>query len=385
MTKILTFLELIFDTLFILLIKKEKTDNKSLVIIKTDAIGDYILFRNFLQKIKETPQYKEQSITLVGNVLWKSLAEKFDSNYVDQFIWINPKKFISNPLYRYKKLFKIRTCKFHTAINPLFTHDLLVSDTIVRFTSARYKIGQISNQSHRSKMSQKILSYWYTELLKANAEIQFEFFRNLDFITKIFPSASPLLRTFLPTNFSSNLSPDKKYFLICIGSSNIKRQWPKENYLKLISLIDNNYTPVLIGSSNELQQSLFIKENFKDHLLNLVGKTSLLDLIPLINNAQFIISNESSFPHIAVALDTPSFVISNGNHLGRFSPYPIELSKVYGIIFPEIIERQETKSIHFLKKFEHQSDIDINTITVQSAFEKFTIFKKEILSSKNEN
>jgi hypothetical protein len=49
--------------------KKEKhiTSNKNLLLIKTDVIGDYILFRNFISEIRKKTKYQNANITLVGN------------------------------------------------------------------------------------------------------------------------------------------------------------------------------------------------------------------------------------------------------------------------------------------------------------------------------
>ena len=49
----------------------------TLLIIKTDAIGDYILFRNFLSEVRNLSLYKNYKIILCGNELWKDIALHF--------------------------------------------------------------------------------------------------------------------------------------------------------------------------------------------------------------------------------------------------------------------------------------------------------------------
>ena len=58
---------------------KKVSNSKNLLIVKMDAIGDYILFRNFLKAIKEDKKYSKYKITLCGNSVWKDISEKFDS------------------------------------------------------------------------------------------------------------------------------------------------------------------------------------------------------------------------------------------------------------------------------------------------------------------
>ncbi len=60
------------------------SDNKSILIVRLDAIGDYILFRNYLEIIKNT--FKNYRVILAGNITWKNIAEELDREFVDEFI-----------------------------------------------------------------------------------------------------------------------------------------------------------------------------------------------------------------------------------------------------------------------------------------------------------
>ena len=85
-------------------------------------------------------------------------------------------------------------------------------------------------------------------------------------------------------------------------------------------------------------QASELEKNYNGKLINLVGKTSLIELIAILNKGELLLSNETSAPHIAVALDRLNiFVIYNGNHFGRFIPYPREITQNYHPIYhPEI-------------------------------------------------
>jgi ADP-heptose:LPS heptosyltransferase len=58
-------------------------------------------------------------------------------------------------------------------------------------------------------------------------------------------------------------------------------------------------------------------------VLNLAGKTTLIDLAELIRAAKLLIGNESGAVHLAAAVGTPSVSIVGGGHYGRFIPYDI--------------------------------------------------------------
>src|ERR1700749_49017 len=71
-------------------------DNKTLLIIKNDLIGDYILFRNFLPYIKQSTKYQDHKIILIGNIAWKNIAETLDAEYYDEMIWVSFDKLYKN-------------------------------------------------------------------------------------------------------------------------------------------------------------------------------------------------------------------------------------------------------------------------------------------------
>ncbi len=91
-----------------------------MLILRTDAIGDYILFRNFIKYIKESEKYRHYSITLCGNELWKDLAENYDNEFVDSFIWIDKTKFFrtSGWTYTIRKLNKIHSSGYDVLVDP---------------------------------------------------------------------------------------------------------------------------------------------------------------------------------------------------------------------------------------------------------------------------
>ncbi len=86
------------------------------MIIRFDAIGDYILFRNFIEVLKKSEKYRDYKITLLGNNAWKSLSKELDSEFVDEFIWLDRNKFHKDFLYRYKKLKEITACGYEVVM-----------------------------------------------------------------------------------------------------------------------------------------------------------------------------------------------------------------------------------------------------------------------------
>ena len=103
----------------------KKSVDKSLAIVFYGLIGDYIIFRNFLEAIKKSEKYKDYKITFIGNSCFKSLALSLDSKFVDNFIWIDHKKLSKNIFYRYKTFLQLSKLSFTELIVPTESRSIL--------------------------------------------------------------------------------------------------------------------------------------------------------------------------------------------------------------------------------------------------------------------
>jgi len=88
------------------------------------------------------------------------------------------------------------------------------------------------------------------------------------------------------------------------------RNWPLENYVELIKTLNHRYPDyhiVIIGNKAELIYVDRIYKVFKEYgnISSLAGKTTFNELISIINNARFMITNDTGPLHIAYAVDTP--------------------------------------------------------------------------------
>ena len=81
---------------FLAISKAPRVYTKTLLLVRIDSIGDYVLFRNFIGIIKKSEKYKDYKITLCGNIAWKELAETFDREFISDFVWIDSKKLSRN-------------------------------------------------------------------------------------------------------------------------------------------------------------------------------------------------------------------------------------------------------------------------------------------------
>ncbi len=154
---------ILFSIINLLVRKSSKIEPKTILLVRLDAIGDYILFRNFIEILKD--EYRDYKITLVGNIVWRDIALEFDKDFIESFIWINRKNFERNPLYRYKKLKDITKIGYEIVVNPTYSRSFFVDDTIVNVINSRKKIGSQGDLSNIRKWQKSISDKYYDKLV----------------------------------------------------------------------------------------------------------------------------------------------------------------------------------------------------------------------------
>lgn len=346
-----------------------KIRGKSLLLIKLDAIGDYILFRNYIEILKKSDRYRDYKITLLGNSIWKSISDELDSEFIDKFIWVDRKKFEKDYKYRYLKFQEIVSNGYEVVLSPVYSREFFYADNIVKLINANEKIGSSGELSNIKKWQKNISDHYYDTLIDAKDEIIFEFDRNKEFFENLLKTKLDIKKPYikLPVQELSFEVP-KNYAILFIGASASFRKWSIENFAKVGEYLHQKYgyDIVLCGALGDREDAKIFAEKFNGKYLDLVGKTSLVELLYIIYNGNLMISNETSAPHLAVALEiTNIFVIYNGNHYGRFTPYPKEMAMNYHAIYHPIIKKDLDDYKNLSNSYGYGSDLDINEITFE--------------------
>lgn len=115
------------------------------------------------------------------------------------------------------------------------------------------------------------------------------------------------------------LAPDSPYIIIAPGAKTdfTAKQWSPAKWQQVVKSLRNDYTIVQIGATS--------KEHLNPKLsnvTNLVGKTTLRDLVQLVYHADGTICGVSLPMHIAGALEKPCVVIAGGREGAWWERYP---------------------------------------------------------------
>lgn len=303
---------------------RENKKTKSILIIRIDAIGDFILWLDSAQHFRKI--YPDKKIVLLGSQTWTDLAKKFP--YWDEVWELDRRKFYRSLPYRAQLLRKVRKAGFDVVIQTTYSREFLYGDAIVRISGARKKIGSVGDCYNIRPIEKKISDRFYTQLIPATPKPLMELQRNAEFVRGLDYIFQPGLPDIMPAaqginNPVANSSP---YFVLFPGASQTRRQWPIEKFSEVASLVfhETGMSAVVCGGVTERQLGEALIAFMDIPVVNMVGETSLAELVAVIRDAQFLLGNETSAIHITSAVTTPAFCLLGGGHYGRFMPYDIE-------------------------------------------------------------
>jgi len=310
--------------------------SNTILIIRIDAIGDSIIWLDQAKEYRKA--YPDHKLVLLHNKAWTDIAERLP--YFDECIPFDRTK-VCNIEYYKTLISTLNKYTYERVYSPVFSRDFITVDWIVHNVNANEKIGYegdyqnnygaLANNLYYRRHSNKydlkaIADSWYTKLVPNDKSCIMELQRNAHFVRQ---TLNHEFKSNLPTIpfelLKSDLIPASKYAVLVLGAGVAQRMWAIPNFVHIVQNLPYSYI-VLCGSENEQYLSESFTNEYKGDkkILNLTGKTNLIELTSIISNASLIITNETSSSHIAVATRTPSVCLLGGGHYGRFHPYKVE-------------------------------------------------------------
>ncbi|MCM1303081.1 MAG: glycosyltransferase family 9 protein [Lachnospiraceae bacterium] len=292
----------------------------TVVLVRLDAIGDFIMsygvfceYRNF---------YRGKKIILICSASCEPLARAW--NIADEVIAINMEK------YRLEREY----IKSRNSILTNISAGIVIQMVIRRSVEMEYIVGLIHSNNKIALSRDAGEGNWrrrwdkiYSRIVKYDRHGDFEikkffYLANSIMDTDITPHQSVLPRT------ECRYIPEKPYFVIAQGGSFPAKKWENEKYVSVGNYIleKRKIKCYLLGANGDKEDNDFIYRGilYQERVVNLTGETSILDSIEIIRDAEFVITNDTCFVHIAAAVNTKCICIAGGWHWGRFVPYDLQ-------------------------------------------------------------
>lgn len=271
-----------------------KGDKKNIIVCKYKGMGSIIQSTPLIQTLKFN--YPDAKITFVSSVENKAILERI--NIVDQILLVDDRKvfsLIGSTSRVLLKLIRMRAdlyidLEIYSNFSSIITTFSMAKDRFGYYlNSSKYRMGMYTHMMYFNTNSPISESYLqFARLLKCDKIIsdQYEFEEQI------------------------NLKPDfENYIVINANASDlrIERRWPKEYFVELIAALRKSndlLTIILIGSKNEANYVAEISSQFfsDEKVVDLSGKTSLDELIELIRNCNYVVTNDTGPMHLSSAL-----------------------------------------------------------------------------------
>lgn len=290
------------------------------VLMRLDAIGDFVMSYGVFQEYRTL--YRDKKIILICSASCKELAQAW--RVADEVIEIDMGEYSRKKQYRRSKNNVLSSITAEIVIQ-MITNRTVEMEYITGLICSKNKIA-LSRDNAKSKLRRR----WdkvYSQICVYDEGNDFEikkYFYLLNFIakTKIEPYQSILPKT------CCSYIEETPYFVIAQGGSFPAKKWENEKYAAVGNYILGNrhIKCYLLGTNEDKEDNDLIYKMIlhRERVENLTGETTILDSIEIIRDAEFVITNDTCFVHIATAVNTKSICIAGGWHWGRFVPYDLQ-------------------------------------------------------------
>ncbi|NML65046.1 glycosyltransferase family 9 protein [Hymenobacter sp. RP-2-7] len=328
------------------------------LVLRTDSIGDYLLFRPWLRQLAAEVHSRGQRLTLLANALWAPLAQAWDADCIDELLAVNTSRFGRDLAYRAEVLSRVGALGIGQVINPLHVREPAL-ENFIRFLRAPLRIA--STDANLSGPWFETLNAGYSHLLPRAPETRFEYVRNGEFFAgwrqllagpasggpgaPTWPALLPpqatdehlaqAMRPYAPLGLPASAmaagaaeAAAGPYLVLFAGASARQKQWPPTAFAQLARQLHQHYGAayrlVLAGSPADepLGRRIRQKAGPAVPLDDRCGRTDLPGLAALLAGASLVASNDTAAAHFAVQAGTPTLVLLMGENYGKFFPYP---------------------------------------------------------------
>ena len=307
----------------------------SICILRLSAIGDVCHAIACVQSIQR--QWPETKITWVCGTLEAQLLQHVPNINVISFDKNAGFKAYLNLRNQLKNIKFDALLHMQSALRASFASLMIKAKYKIGFDKARAKDGQwlFTSQKIDPPTSEHVLDGFMAFAKKLGVqELKVRWDINI-------PVASE--------QKAKNLIQQKATFLICPAASKAYKNWTCDGYIEIAKhAIKQGFQVFICGAPTPLEQQIAEKivNETNQQAISLIGKTSLIELLALIKEANLILAPDTGPMHMATMVNTPAIGLYAHHNPKRTGPYK-KLDNVVSI-YEQAITKQTGKSIEQL-------------------------------------
>ena len=301
------------------------------LVVRMDGIGDMVLFRRALDHCGNIFEVEKSDITVLGCESWGHLADEVFRGY--RVFAIDEHAFARRPFYRFRVSLWVRGLAPAVAVCDSYMRRALMADSLAWVSAAPRTVSSLPYVSERTRSEFNYYLSQANEIIDTGPYPTHEVIRHFRFISalggKTVVPETPRIpwRDTLPSVDGWD-SGGGAYAALNTGSNEPGRRWPLTGYRAIArNLLERGLRVVFVGRPDEQGDGSAIAGLAQeDRVVNLMGKTSLAQLLDLMAHAALVVSNDTGPAHLSIALGRPTVVIVGGGHFGSFVPYPEDVT-----------------------------------------------------------
>jgi|GEM_PF-880493 len=314
----------------------QSPSQSAIIMLYPDMLGDYILFRNHLEYLKNNYIGPDHPLYFISNASVRALVEFLDPDIADGIAWMdNFRDFVLTPnkaikLFMHQKEWNGK----REALNlPEHAHQLWCPSTapwVCGGLNLAIEADRKLGKDVQDPKLHQLQARFYGELFEPQSYYDFIFEQHRQFFEKAtgksFAAAKfsfPKERFFGTYQGSIDLKPP--YCVIFPDSAETYKEWPPEQLAKAAEYIaeKSDLNIYICGHKDKRYLGEEIRQRVKnDRIYNLMGETDLVSVFDVIGRSEFVICMDSFALHATNAMARPVICLTEGLYKGRYLPYP---------------------------------------------------------------
>ncbi|MGB0681061.1 MAG: glycosyltransferase family 9 protein [Magnetovibrionaceae bacterium] len=293
------------------------------LIIRMDGIGDMVLFRASLDAYAEALGVEKGDLIVLGCESWGSLGPEVFKGY--RLIVIDEHSFARRPFYRFRISLEVRALAPKMVVLDSYFRRAMMADSLAWVAGAPKTVVSLPYVNEPTRAEFTYYLSQANEIIDTGPYPTHEVTRHFTFLSQVAGrEITPLPPEISWRDRPAPMPEGSPYVVLNPGSNEHGRRWPLASYVATgRRLIEHGFRVAVIGIDEEWTDEPGFRDfAAHDQVIDLIGQTSLDQVLDLMKQAALVISNDSGPAHLSIALGVPTVVIVGGGHFGSFFPYP---------------------------------------------------------------
>ena len=319
----------IVDFFVLLFCNRKKTEQqtsakKKVLIVYNMALGDGIIFSGVSDHIRQIWPKNEYDVTITCQSAFAALY-KMDNT----FDYVLPLDFAGSILNLKKRceLFrKIRGQSYDIIVDPVGCDDCTTNVFVTRAALGTKKIGVMDKTRSIHEMPNWMRKKIYSQVIEIDIP-NMHLMEQYAFFWEYLSGKRCELKLAQLPRVELKLDLPKDYFIVFPVASVDVKKWNPSNYAVIAKRIyDKTKLPLLVCGTEHDRSSIdeFVAELSEVPVIDVVGKTSIIEYTEVIGRARLVLTNDTSAYHIAVARQVPTLMLCGGYVYDKYANYPCE-------------------------------------------------------------